>query len=179
MKIKTMVVGLGIVVILVTATTVIARNSLSNHDNININDQSIKINSDDVRLDSKNKNRHRERRNNRSSIAQRQQQETIVDINYKDLNSPHLLIISSSDSENPRLNVEIKLNGQLLKNITKSTEINISSLLKKGENIINVSGKYIPEDATINVKLSSDSTQIDQTSSGSGILDQTLIIFVK
>ena len=176
MNTKTMILGIGLIGILAITTTVIARNSLNNNQNININEDSVKINTDEVNIDSRNRTRHRERRSNRSAIAQ--QQETSIDINSADLNSPHILTINS-DTDNLSLNAQIKLNGQLLKTLTKSTEINLSPLLKKGKNLINISGKYSPENATINVKLSGDSTQIDQQSSGSGILDQRLIIFVK
>ncbi len=113
------------------------------------------------------------------------------DINSKDLNLPYILTINS-DTKSFRLNIaHIKVNGQLLKTPTNSTKINLSSMLKKGTNIISILCEYSPSNAEISFELYDGTTRIRGDGSAksnitlpgvdskSMFLGQTVIIFAE
>lgn len=112
-----------------------------------------------------------------SNWKQQQIQETTISLNVADLNEPHILTINSSGS---KLNGEIKLNGKVIETISKKeTEIDLSSQLKKGKNIIEISGNYTPNSSLISVEFITPVNELFQEVGGSGEIHQKIIIDVQ
>jgi hypothetical protein len=110
-----------------------------------------------------------------------QLQETSINLNVNDLQTANILRIVKVDNlNNGNLKGEVKLGGEKIKEInSNSTEINLSSLLKQGTNILEISGSYTPINSSIKVEFSGSDTLISQETGGSGKLNQRLIIKIK
>ena len=114
---------------------------------------------------------------NSSIQIDQQTQETSVNINASDLRQPHFLRINVSQAVT-QLRGQIKLDGQLIQTLSNhSTQINLSPYLSRGTHVLKLSGQYFPPDADIQVEFTGPHTQVSQQTSGSGSLDQTLIIY--
>lgn len=111
--------------------------------------------------------------------VKQQTQETSINIDASDLRYPHFLRVNVSQSVT-QLQGQIKLDGKLIKTLSdRSTQINLSPYLSQGTNVLKISGQYFPPDAAIAVEFTGPHTQISQQTSGSGSLNQTLIIEVR
>lgn len=110
-----------------------------------------------------------------------QLQETSINLNKNDLQAANILRIVKVDNlRNGKLTGEVKLRGKKIKEINSNvTEINLSSLLKQGKNILEISGIYTPNNSSVKVEFLGLDTVVSQQTGGSGRLNQRLIIKVK
>ena len=113
-----------------------------------------------------------------NQLISQSRQETSVDVDLADLRQPHILKVSSTN--NAYLTGNIKLNGKVIANLAgNGKEINLSSYLQKGVNVIDVSSQYSPIYATIKVEFSGPGTTVSQQTSGKGTLEQKIIVRVE
>lgn len=107
-------------------------------------------------------------------------QETTVSLDAVDLKQPYILRVSIANA-NPRLIAgEIKLNNRVIKSLSNNQiEINLSPLLSIGMHKVEISGKYNPANSQVKVELLGGQTQVTQETSGSGTINQILIINVR
>lgn len=112
------------------------------------------------------------------SITQ-QIQSSSTSLSFADLKQPHIFKISTLDSP-IQITGKISCNGRLIQNIkTQSTQFNLSPLLRRGRNVIRISGQYRPKDAIVAIELKGAETRIRQEVSGSGVLNQELVLEVE
>ena len=110
--------------------------------------------------------------------GQEQIQETEISLNASDLKQPHILRITTLTSAT-KLTGQIKLDGKVIKTLRNNkTQINLSPHLTKGRHKIKISGRYTPANSSVKVEFTGPSTQVNQQTSGSGDMGQTLIIDV-
>jgi hypothetical protein len=113
-----------------------------------------------------------------SAISQ-QTQVTAINLGAAELKKSLMLRISSSQSLT-RATGDIKVNGRLLKKLSRtSTQLDLAPNLKLGKNIVTVSGQYSPASAAIEVELVSANNHVSQKMAGSGTIKQTLAIEVE
>jgi hypothetical protein len=106
-------------------------------------------------------------------------QSTTTNLSFADLKQPHLFKISAVDAP-VQITGKISFNGRLIQNInTRSTQFNLSPLLRRGRNVIRVSGQYRPKDAIVAIELKGAETRMRQEVSGSGVLNQELVLEVE
>ena len=76
--------------------------------------------------------------------------------------------------------VEVKMNGKVIKTIANnSLELNLAPMMKVGRYEIEISGTSPRIDDTILVNFTGKNTNVTQQSSGSGRIDQKLVIDVQ
>jgi photosystem II stability/assembly factor-like uncharacterized protein len=111
-----------------------------------------------------------------------QVQSTVVSVERADLTQPHLLSIQGSTNGAPsRLQrIELKVNSKLVRSIVNnSLELNLAPLMKVGRNEIKISGTSLHSEDTILVNFTGKNTKVTQQFSGTGTIEQTLIINVQ
>ena len=107
---------------------------------------------------------------------------TRVGIELADLKRPHILRVGALMNQTvvPMTRVEVKLNGKVIKTIQNSSlELDLAPMMKTGRYEVAVSGTTAPTDATISLNFSGINTQVNQQSSGSGEIEQRMIINVR
>jgi hypothetical protein len=108
---------------------------------------------------------------------QQQTTTSIISIDRENLRQPQMLKVETSGA---RLNGHITINkNRIIKLTEKQKSINISSYLFRGENIIEISGIYSPQNSQITIEFFGTGNQITQQTSGSGILKHMLIVNVR
>ena len=107
-----------------------------------------------------------------------QLQYTSINLDHSDLQQPNILRIVKVDNVGKgELKGEVKLGGQKIREINGGiTEINLSSLLKPGKNILEITAVYTPINSSIKVDFEGANNFISQQTGGSGKLNQRLII---
>jgi hypothetical protein len=111
---------------------------------------------------------------NSSTVNNRQR--TTLNLNSADLSSPYILSISTTGSQ---LNGEITMDGKVIKQLKNNqTSINLSPYLSKGQQTIEISGNYSPQSASVELEFSGPGRNATQQTSGSGMLNYTLMITV-
>jgi hypothetical protein len=115
-----------------------------------------------------------------STVSVTQQiQSSSTNLSFADLKQPHIFKISTLDAP-IQITGKISCNGRLIQNIkTQSTQFNLSPLLRRGRNVIQISGQYRPKDAIVAIELKGAETRIRQEVSGSGVLNQELVLEVE
>ena len=111
-----------------------------------------------------------------------QVQFTRVSIDRVDLNQPHILRVRGSINQTaiPMARVEVKLNGKVIKSIRDSSlDVDLAPMMTTGHYEVVVSGTTTQTDATISLNFSGKNTQVNQQSSGSGEIEQRLVIDVR
>jgi hypothetical protein len=109
-------------------------------------------------------------------------QSTTVSIDRADLSQPHILRVQGSANDAPiRLErIEVKINGKVVKKIANnSLELNLAPMMKVGRYEIQISGVSPRLDDTISVNFTGKNTNVTQQFSGSGVIEQTLVINVQ
>ncbi|MBD2296935.1 hypothetical protein H6G06_26535 [Anabaena sphaerica FACHB-251] len=103
-------------------------------------------------------------------------QETIINLSSDALKQSYYLNISGSHG----LKGSIKINGKTIK-ILVGTDIHIrlSHLLKKGKNIVEVTGSYNSSGSGLQIEFIGPDTQISQESVDNGKIRHNLIIYVE
>ncbi len=110
-----------------------------------------------------------------------QVQFTTVSLDRADLSQPHILRVRGSMNNTviPMERVDVKLNGKIVKSIANSSlELNLAPLMTAGRYEVEVSGTTPQSDATISLNFTGTNTQVNQQSSGSGVIKQKLTINV-
>ena len=113
-----------------------------------------------------------------NELMSQTRQETSVNVDFNNLNQPHILRISSEN--NVYLTGSIQLNGKNIADLAgNSQEINLSSYLQRGVNTIDVLAQYDPTYATIKVEFFAPGTTVSQQASGKGELKQKITVRVE
>jgi hypothetical protein len=111
-----------------------------------------------------------------------QVQSTTISVDRADLTQPHILRVQGSADDSPirMKRVEVKVNGKVTRSIVnKSLELNLAPLLKVGRYEIEISGTSPRPDDTISVSFTGKNTNVTQQSSGTGVINQILVINVR
>ena len=111
-----------------------------------------------------------------------QVQSTTVSLDRADLSQPHILRVQGSSNNAPvRMErVEVKMNGKVIKTIANnSLELNLAPMMKAGRYEVEISGTSPRIDDTISVNFIGKNTNVTQQFSGSGRINQKLIIDVQ
>jgi hypothetical protein len=111
-----------------------------------------------------------------------QVQSTSVSIDRVDLTQPHILRVQGSANDAPirMQRVEVKVNGKVVRSVVnKSLELNLAPMLKVGRYEIEISGTSPRPDDTILVNFTGKNTNVTQQSSGTGVINQILVINVR
>lgn len=110
-----------------------------------------------------------------SSSSQRQDS---VSFSSTAKQQPYILSVAANTPT--QVTGQIFLNGVVVQELQKNnTSINLSPLLSKGKQKIEISGSYKPASSSVFVNLSGPGTEVTQQTGGSGRLAQTLIIDVR
>jgi hypothetical protein len=101
-----------------------------------------------------------------------------INLERSDLQQPNILRIVKIDNIGKgELKGQVKLEGQTIRAINGGiTEINLSSLLKPGKNILEITAVYTPINSSIKVDFEGANNFISQQTGGSGKLNQRFII---
>jgi hypothetical protein len=104
--------------------------------------------------------------------------ETQVNLRRDNLKYPQILNLSSPRAE---LTGEISLNGKLIQKFQrkKSVNLDLSSYLSPGKNIVKISGEYYPHSSLVNLEFISPNNTITGQNSGDGRLNYLLVIKVE
>lgn len=103
-----------------------------------------------------------------------QYQQTTIDLDASDLRLPHLLDISAAPGV--RLSGQVTVNGMLIQELSSNwVSINLSPYLRGGRQTVEISGRYQPARAAVQIEFSSPDTMITQQTSGSGLLSHILV----
>lgn len=106
-------------------------------------------------------------------------QTTTISLSVEDLNNPHILTISAVPNST-QFSGQIELNGNRLQNLgNRGTEVNLTPVLRVGENTLKIIGNYYPANAAITVELKGQNTNVSQQTSGNGVLNQIIVIDVR
>ena len=111
-----------------------------------------------------------------------QVQSTTVSLDRADLSQPHILRVQGSTNNAPvRMErVEVKMNGKVIKTISNnSLELNLAPMMKAGRYEIEISGTSPRIKDTISINFTGKNNNFTQQSSGSGIINQKLVIDVQ
>ncbi len=111
-----------------------------------------------------------------------QVQSTTVSIDRADLDRPHLLRVQGYTQNSPvRMErVEVKINGKVVKTIANnSLELNLAPMLKVGRYEVEISGTSPRLEDTISVNFTGKNTNVTQQFSGTGSIEQKLVIDVR
>lgn len=111
-----------------------------------------------------------------STSSSTQNQTTVVSLDRTDLRSPHVLKISAPVGTN--LSGKIAVNGRVINQFSQGVSINLSPYLSKGDLTVEITGRYTPVQSSVRVNFSGSETQVNQQSSGTGVLRQTLVFDV-
>jgi hypothetical protein len=104
-------------------------------------------------------------------------QKTALSVKAENLKQPHVLIINSNGS---KLQGEIVMNNKVIQKFDDNKlEVNLSPYLSRGEQVLEVRGKYEPASSTVNLELNSPENNTIQQSSGTGKLDYQLALNVQ
>ncbi len=106
-------------------------------------------------------------------------QQTTVTLDATALRQPHILTVATPNVT-AELTGDIKLDGKVIQTLNKhSTQINLSPFLAKGRHRVAISGNYYPANSLVKVEFIGLNTQVVQNISGSGQINQILVIDVR
>jgi hypothetical protein len=106
-----------------------------------------------------------------------QVQSTTISLDRADLRQPHILLVQGSGNME---RVNVKINGRLVKSIANgSIKLNLAPMMNVGRYEVEISGTSPRSEDTISVSFTGTNTNINQQSSGSGIVKQLLVINVQ
>jgi myo-inositol-hexaphosphate 3-phosphohydrolase len=106
-----------------------------------------------------------------------QAQSTTISLDRADLRQPHILRVQGSGHMN---RIDVKINGKLVKSIANgSIELDLAPMMKIGSYQVEISGISDRSDDTISLTFTGANTNISQQSSGSGRIEQMLVINVQ
>ncbi|MDZ7961159.1 MAG: hypothetical protein RMY34_25315 [Aulosira sp. DedQUE10] len=103
-------------------------------------------------------------------------QENTITLSAVNLNRPHILSINTTGSQ---LQGKIIFNGKVIKQIRgQRAYINLSPYLSLGEHTVKISARYSPVSSSVNVELNGPGIDVNQQTSGNGVLNYTLNVSV-
>jgi hypothetical protein len=106
-----------------------------------------------------------------------QVQSTTISLDRADLSQPHILRVQGSGNMQ---RVDVKINGRLVKSIANgSIELDLAPMMKVGSYQVEISGTSRRAEDTISLTFTGINTNINQQSSGFGIVKQLLVIDVR
>jgi hypothetical protein len=111
-----------------------------------------------------------------------QVQSTTISVDRADLTQPHILRVQGSANDFPirMQRVVVKVNGKVVKSIANnSLELNLAPMMKVGRYRVEISGRSPRIDDTISMNFTGKNTNVTQQSSGTGTINQTLVINVQ
>ncbi|AFZ02510.1 hypothetical protein [Calothrix sp. PCC 6303] len=115
--------------------------------------------------------------NSNSISGSNSSQKTAITIKAENMNQPHVLVINSNGS---KLEGEIIMNSKVIQKFDNNNlEVNLSPYLSKGQQILEVRGKYEPASSIVNLELNSSGNNTIQQSSGTGKLDYQVALNVQ
>jgi hypothetical protein len=104
-------------------------------------------------------------------------QRTAVSLNSAALKQPSWLTVSMA---NGQLNGQIKIGTKVIQSLRgERTTVNLAPYLSKGTKTITISGRYQPMRGAVRIEFSGPGNQVSQQSSGSGILNHSLVVTVR
>jgi hypothetical protein len=104
-------------------------------------------------------------------------QRTAVTLNSTALKQPCWLTVSMV---NGQLNGQIKIGTKVIQSLRgERTTVNLAPYLSKGTKTIAISGRYQPMRGAVRIEFSGPGNQVSQQSSGSGILNHSLVVTVR
>ena len=107
-----------------------------------------------------------------------QSQQIILDLDVSDLKLSHLLEISAAPGV--RLTGQVTVNGILIQELSSNwISINLSPYLRDGRQTVEISGRYRPARAAVQIEFSGPDTTIIQQTSGSGLLSHLLVFHIQ
>lgn len=108
-----------------------------------------------------------------------QVQETSITLDSENLREPYFLKITASPSLS-YLSGSVSCNGKIIHLLgNQMTKINLSPYLKQGRNKVVIVGRYSPSNTVVDIELVSANSQVTQSTSGSGLLNQSILIEVQ
>ena len=106
-----------------------------------------------------------------------QQQQTAITMNTANLDSPHILNITTAVAT--QLVGKITVNGVIIKKFNNNqASVDLSPYLSKRTNYIEISGNYRPAQNSVKIEFLGPGTKLTQQTGDNGILKQTLVIAV-
>ncbi|MFB2919240.1 hypothetical protein [Aerosakkonema funiforme] len=116
--------------------------------------------------------------NENRNVSQSQEETTRINLDSRSAKQPHNLLITTDSGT--QLNAEITVNGRVVKTIRgRGGRINLSNCFTRGRHTIEIYGNYKPANNSVKVEFSGAETTVAQSTAGSGILRQTLIVEVE
>jgi hypothetical protein len=106
-------------------------------------------------------------------------QQSSITLDREDLQDAYTLSIRPSRDATQLIGT-IKLNGKTLKALKAGkTQINLSPYLSKGRHKLEITGRYRPLDASVEISLEGPGNETTQEVGGSGIVNQIILINVQ
>ncbi len=104
-------------------------------------------------------------------------QQASINVDSENLGLPFILKIETS---NPQIDVRVKINERTIKKLDSNiNRFNLSPFLLIGKNIIKISTPYSLSLSSIEVELLGPDINVCQQSSGTGVLNHTLVVIVR
>jgi hypothetical protein len=104
-------------------------------------------------------------------------QESSVHLSQANLKQPHILSIHTSGLQ---LQGYITHNGKVIQQICgRRFQINLSPYLSRGKNGVRISARYFPKSSSVTVAFRGTGVNVNQQTSGSGILNYVLNLSVE
>ena len=133
------------------------------------------------RATSKQRNFHsstrRYARSSSTSTANSSSQQSSIKINAENLRLPYLLRVNLSGN---KLTGYIKINGKVIKQLNLNNhQFNLSPYLSIDKNTIEILAQYEPPSSVVEIEFLGCDTRVVQQTSGSGVLDYTLVVMVE
>ncbi|WP_009545872.1 hypothetical protein [Crocosphaera subtropica] len=174
----------ALLVIIITLINQATEGFLSQFPVINDNNKAIEVDKKETDLEMREEPTRPMNQHSMDNIAtlisqSYQEQQTQISLSQYELNRPYTLTIKTSN-QGTQLQGEIRLNGRSIQSLNQhQTVINLSPYLQVGKQMIEISGNYTPINDSIIIELKSQNSQTSQTTSGTGQLQQRLIINVE
>ncbi len=109
-------------------------------------------------------------------------QSTTVSIDLADLSQPHILRVQGSNNNAPvrMQRVQVKINGRVVKTIANnSLELNLAPMMQSGRYEVEIFGASPQLEDTISVNFAGKNTNVTQQFTGTGKIEQILVINVR
>ena len=115
-------------------------------------------------------------RSSSTSTANSSYQQAAINIDSHNLSLPYLLRVNL---EGTQLTGYVKVDGKVIKQLNLNNhQFNISPYLSLDKNTIEILAEYDPPSSVVEIELLGCDTRVVQQTSGSGVLNYTLIVTV-
>lgn len=111
------------------------------------------------------------------STGSSQGQTTEINLEASNLKAAHILMVNAPTAA--QLDGEIAIDGRVIQQFgTQGVSINVTPYLSRGKHTIEISGRYVPAQSSVQVQFVGSGSQVSQQTGGNGVLKQTLVIHV-